>query len=70
MIVYSCEILFCPKSIVKTTDRRAIYRHYITHLKDEIDEVALSLGIPIFYENKYSLINSIISHSKTLGGMP
>ena len=64
MIVYSCQIPLCSLSNVRTTDRKAIFRHYITHLKSEIENAALGLDLPIQFENKYSIINLLIHFSK------
>ncbi len=64
MTIYSCKVYQCPSSAIKTTDRRAIFRHYIQHLKEELEQTAISFGIPTCYENKYSIINSLITHSK------
>lgn len=64
MSLYSCKIPLCPLSKAQTTERSAIFRHYVTHLRDEIEETAINYGLPIFGENKYSLINSLIPFSK------
>ena len=64
MILYSCKIPSCSLSNVQTTDRKAIYRHYITHLQSEIENAALDFGIQIQFENKYSIINLLIHFSK------
>jgi len=64
MIIYSCKVFQCPSAAVKTTDRVFIFRHYITHLKEELEQTAISFSIPTYYENKYSIINSLIPFSK------
>jgi len=64
MTIYSCKVFQCPSASVKTTDRIFIFRHYVTHLKEELEQTALLLSIPTYSENKYSIINSLIPFSK------
>jgi len=64
MTVYSCKVFQCPNAAIKTTDRVFIFRHYITHFKEELEQAAISFDIPTYYENKYSIINSLIPFSK------
>jgi len=64
LIVYSCKIPYCTLSNVQTTDKKAIFRHYITHLQLELEGAALDYGLPVISENKYSIINSLIPFSK------
>ncbi len=64
MVLYSCKIPLCKLSNVQTTDRNAIFRHYITHLQSQLEDLALDYGIPVTSENKYSIINLLIPFSK------
>jgi hypothetical protein len=65
MKTYACKIKSCVDNRIITTDRKAIFRHYLKHLRQELNELAIDLKIskPNF-ENRYSLINSIIDTSK------
>ena len=61
MTVYFCEISGCKLRTVKTIDRKFIFKHYCTHLRQEIIELAANLGIKnSHYENKLTLIRYII----------
>ena len=64
MIPSSCKVESCSLSNVQTTDRKFLFRHYITHLTSELEDTALGFGIPIHNENKYSIINLLIHFSK------
>ena len=65
MRFYICKIKTCIHNNIVTTDRKFIFGHYLKHLRDELNAVANDLKIsrPCF-ENRYSLINSIIDISK------
>ena len=64
LILYTCRVPFCPGSKVQSSDRRAIFRHYLTHLKPDLEDTAALFGIPVVYDNRYSIINSLIEFSK------
>ena len=64
MILSSCKVESCALSHVQTTDRKFLFRHYMTHLTSQLEDAALDFGISIHNENKYSIINSLIHFSK------
>lgn len=66
MKFYICKIKTCTHNKIITTNRKFIFQHYLKHLRHELNELAIDLKItrPSF-ENRYSLINSIIDISKT-----
>ena len=58
-----CEI--CKSNIV-TNVRSFMFRHYLKHLRRDINDIAMKLGISDPYsENRYSLINEIIDVTKS-----
>ena len=63
-MVYSCAVNQCIKGKQITVDRQFLFKHYITHLKHELVRTAFEIGVPDpRFENKYTLINSIIDYS-------
>ena len=45
-----------------------MFRHYLKHLRRDINDIAMKLGISDPYsENRYSLINEIIDVTKSEG---
>jgi hypothetical protein len=65
MSFYTCMIRNCTYRDKITTNRKFIFGHYLKHLRQELNEVAKDLNISSpYFENRYSLINSIINNSK------
>ena len=65
MKFYICKIKTCVNNSTITTDRKFIFGHYLKHLRQELNSVAIDLKISRpYFENRYSLINSIIDISK------
>ena len=65
MRLYICKIKTCIHNKIRTTDRKFIFQHYLKHLRQELIAVANDLKITRpYFENRYSLINSIIDISK------
>ena len=61
-------ITSCIHNNTITTDRKFIFRHYLRHLRKELDDLAEGLGINKPYsENRFSLINTIVDTS-TING--
>lgn len=60
-MAYRCAVSSCRYKKQITLDRQLIFRHYLTHLKQDVVSAAAEIGIvnPNF-ENRYSLINLII----------
>jgi len=66
MRFYICKIKTCVHNNIVTADRKFIFKHYLKHLRRELNAAAIGLKIDKPYsENRYSLINSIIDISKT-----
>ncbi len=67
MTFYSCRVSSCEHNNTLTTDRKFIFNHYIKHLKRDLDNTAITLGIinKPYHENKYALINALVDHSIT-----
>ena len=52
-------------SRIRTADKKFIFSHYTKHLRTDLNETALYLGIVNpYFENRYSLINEIIHRTK------
>jgi len=65
MRFYMCKIKTCIHNNIVTADRKFIFGHYLKHLRQELNLVAIDLKIARpYFENRYSLINSIIDISK------
>ena len=65
MNAYACKIKSCIHNKIITTDRKFIFQHYLKHLRQELNDLAVNLKISKpYFENRYSLINSIIDISK------
>jgi len=64
MILYHCEIYECPSSEVVSTERKAIFRHYLTHLVSDLEDALSRFKIVTFHDNRFSLINALIEFSK------
>jgi hypothetical protein len=65
MKTYNCEIKTCVHNNTSTTERKSIFGHYLKHLRQELNTVAIDLNISKpYFENRYSLINSIIDNSR------
>ncbi len=63
MILYTCRVPNCFGSKVVSTEKRMIFRHYLTHLKSDLENTAYDLGILTYNENRYSIINALIEVS-------
>ena len=64
-MTWSCKIESCSDSNVRTTSRDFIFKHYCKHLRSDVNATANQLGIVNpNWENRYSLINEIISKTK------
>lgn len=65
MKFYICKIHTCIHKKIITTDRKFIFQHYLKHLRRELNDLAVNLKIPRpYFENRFSLINSIIDIPK------
>jgi hypothetical protein len=62
MVVYRCVI--CQDGII-TTVRQFLFKHYLKHLRRDLNDKAIQLGITNKpnNENKFSLINLLITYS-------
>lgn len=53
------------KSNIETNVSSFMFKHYLKHLRRDINSTAIGLGISNpYFENRYSLINEIIKMSK------
>ncbi len=65
MILYQCIVPECFCSKVVSTERKQVFRHYLTHLVVDLEYTAHKLGIElVFGENRFSIINALIEFSK------
>ena len=60
---YICKI--CNRDDIITDEKKFIFLHYTRHLRRDLNNTAIRLGITNKpdNENKYSLINSLITYS-------
>jgi hypothetical protein len=64
-MLYSCKIINCNQSGIITTDKQSLFIHYRKHLRRDIDESVVTLGLVRrpWNESKYSLIDCLILNS-------
>lgn len=67
MIVYRCQDSDCRFNKQLVTDKRAIFRHYLTKSRDKINSLARQLCVSNYpyLENRYSLIGLIVEKSRS-----
>jgi len=66
-MTWSCKIENCSDSKIRTENRDFIFKHYCKHLRSDINALANQLGIlNPYWENRYSLINEIISQTREM----
>ena len=64
MTHYHCVIPQCPYSKIVSTERKAVFRHYLTHLISDLEDAVSRFRIVTFHDNRLSLINVLIEFSK------
>ena len=64
MSSYHCIVHECFGNKVVSTEKKAIFRHYLTHLISDLEDALSRLGIVTFHDNRYSIINALIEFSE------
>ena len=64
---WTCKVRNCTDSRIRTEDKKFIFSHYTKHLRTDLNDTAIVLGISNpYFENRYSLINEIIHRTKEM----